>query len=293
MEKKLVLGIDFNNLFYGSYYGEKLINSKGMNVNAIKGFFFKLKLLKETFNPDYIVVANDLSRSKTFRRKIYKQYKSQRKDHDDDILKQLRYGQQLVSLLGYELINNEIYEADDILGMISKYTKENNMNMIICSSDRDLYQLINDSIFIFSPRNKELIDESYILMKYKLTPQQWIECKMLQGDVSDNIPGIRGIGETTALKLLHEYENIENIYRNIKYIKPSIRLALEKGQDILPLTRQLVTIITDYEKINFNEDMMNRKEVFYQEIYNTIEELEIPTLYAVMDYTLFPDKLTV
>jgi len=293
MEKKLVLGIDFNNLFYGSYYGEKLINSKGMNVNAIKGFFFKLKLLKETFNPDYIVVANDLSRSKTFRRKIYKQYKSQRKDHDDDILKQLRYGQQLVSLLGYELINNEIYEADDILGMISKYTKENNMNMIICSSDRDLYQLINDSIFIFSPRNKELIDESYMLMKYKLTPQQWIECKMLQGDVSDNIPGIRGIGETTALKLLHEYENIENIYRNIKYIKPSIRLALEKGQDILPLTRQLVTIITDYEKINFNEDMMNRKEVFYQEIYNTIEELEIPTLYAVMDYTLFPDKLTV
>ena len=293
MEKKLVLGIDFNNLFYGSYYGEKLINSKGMNVNAIKGFFFKLKLLKETFNPDYIVVANDLSRSKTFRRKIYKQYKSQRKDHDDDILKQLRYGQQLVSLLGYELINNEIYEADDILGMISKYIKENNMNMIICSSDRDLYQLINDSIFIFSPRNKELIDESYMLMKYKLTPQQWIECKMLQGDVSDNIPGIRGIGETTALKLLHEYENIENIYRNIKYIKPSIRLALEKGQDILPLTRQLVTIITDYEKINFNEDMMNRKEVFYQEIYNTIEELEIPTLYAVMDYTLFPDKLTV
>ena len=180
MEKKLVLGIDFNNLFYGSYYGEKLINSKGMNVNAIKGFFFKLKLLKETFNPDYIVVANDLSRSKTFRRKIYKQYKSQRKDHDDDILKQLRYGQQLVSLLGYELINNEIYEADDILGMISKYIKENNMNMIICSSDRDLYQLINDSIFIFSPRNKELIDESYMLMKYKLTPQQWIECKMLQ-----------------------------------------------------------------------------------------------------------------
>lgn len=293
MEKKLVLGIDFNNIFYGSYYGEKLINSKGMNVNAIKGFFFKLKMLKETFNSDYIVVANDLSRSKTFRRQLYKPYKGQRKDHDDDILTQLRYGQQIVSLLGYEFINNELYEADDILGMISTYTREHDMNFIICSSDRDLYQLINDNTFIFSPRKKEVIDESYMRLTYGLTPQQWIECKMLKGDVSDNIPGIRGIGETTALKLLHEYENIENIYKNIKYIKPSLRVLLEQGKDILPLARQLVTIITDYNKINFTEDMMYRKEVFHQEIYNVIEELEIPTLYAVMDYTLFPDKLEV
>ena len=113
MADKLVLAIDFNNILFGSYYGAPLINSKGMNVNAIKGFFFKLRSLKETFNPDYIVMANDLSREKTFRRRMYPPYKAQRKPHDEDIITQLKYGQQLAALMGYKFINNELYEADD------------------------------------------------------------------------------------------------------------------------------------------------------------------------------------
>ena len=98
MTNKLVLAIDFNNILFGSYYGAPLINSRGMNVNAIKGFFFKLRSLKETFNPDYIVMANDLSREKTFRRKMYPPYKAQRKPHDEDIINQLKYAQQLNGL---------------------------------------------------------------------------------------------------------------------------------------------------------------------------------------------------
>lgn len=290
MDKKMVLAIDFNNMMFGSYYGEKLYNSKGMNVNAIKGFFFKLKTLKETFEPDYIVMANDISRSRTFRRKLYKPYKAQRKDHDEDIMTQMRYTSQICALMGYPFINNETYEADDILGMISKYTSENNMDIVIASSDKDLYQLVSDSTYIFSYRNKELIDKQWLYDNYKLTPEQWIELKMLQGDPSDNIPGIRGIGKITALKLMQQFGSIDNIYSKLNYLKPVLREVLESGRSILPLTRTLVTIVTDYNLIGFTGDMLNPKERYEKEVFDVLNELEIYSLMNVMNYSLMIDK---
>lgn len=291
MERKIVLGIDFNNMLIGSYYGEKLINDKGMNVNAIKGFFFRIQSLKNIFNPDYIIMANDLSREKTFRRKLYKKYKAQRKPLDPDIFNQMKYAANIAALLGYPFIDNELYEADDILGMVSKYTFENDMDMVIASSDRDLYQLVNDHVFIFSPRNKELIDKSYIYQKYKLTPEQWIELKMLQGDRSDNIPGVNGIGEVTALKLMQKFGSIEEIYKHLGYLKPGLRECLKNGESILPLTRDLVTIITDYTKIGFTGEMLNPKERFENDIYKLLEELGLHSLFNVMNYSLFLDKV--
>lgn len=290
MDKKIVLGIDFCNLLFGSYYGEKLINSKGENVNAIKGFFFKMRVLKDMFNPDYMIIANDLSRNKTFRRKLYPPYKAQRKEHDPDIMKQMEHTIRLCKLIGYPFINNEVYEADDILGMISRYTSEHDMDMVIVSTDKDLYQLINDNTYIFSYRNRELIDVNYLYNKYKLTPDQWIELKMLQGDVSDNIPGIQGIGEITALKLMHQYGSIKNIYNNMGSHKDSLRNSLSKGYDKLDLVRTLVTIITDYTKIDFNPDMLNMKERFENEVYDMLYELELHSLFNVMNYSLFIDK---
>lgn len=290
MERKLLLGIDFNNVLFSSYYGSPLLNSKGMNINAIKGFFFKLKLLKETFNPDYIVLSNDISRSRTFRRKLYKPYKAQRKVHNDDVINQMKYAMNISALLGYPIINHELYEADDILGMISQYTHENDIDMIIVSSDKDLYQLINDTTYIYSPRNKELIDMKWLYDKYHLTPDQWIELKMLQGDRSDNIPGVPGIGEVTALKLMQQFNSIESIYKHLGYIRPNIRELLKKGESILPLTRELVTIIKDYTKIDFKPQMIEPNERYEQEIYSIIEELEIYSLFNVMNYSLFIDK---
>ena len=291
MERKIVLGVDFNNMLIGSYYGEKLINDKGMNVNAIKGFFFRIQSLKNIFNPDYIIMANDLSREKTFRRKLYKKYKAQRKPLDPDIFNQMKYAANIAALLGYPFIDNELYEADDILGMVSKYTFENDMDMVIASSDRDLYQLVNDHVFIFSPRSKELIDKSYIYQKYKLTPEQWIELKMLQGDRSDNIPGVNGIGEVTALKLMQKFGSIEEIYKHLGYLKPGLRECLKNGESVLPLTRDLVTIITDYTKIGFTGEMLNPKERFENDIYKLLEELGLHSLFNVMNYSLFLNKV--
>lgn len=292
MDRKLVLGIDFNNMLFGSYYGAPLINSKGINVNAIKGFFFKVKTLKEIFNPDYIICANDMSRERTFRRKLYKHYKAQRKPHDPDVMQQLKYAHQIASLIGYPFINNETYEADDILGMVSRFVNERGMDMVIASSDKDMYQLVNEQTFIFSPRGRDLVDKPWMQATYKLTPEQWIELKMLQGDRSDNIPGIPGIGEVTALQLMQQFGSIEEIYGHLPQIKNSVRKLLEGGKDVLPLTRELVTIVTDYTKIGLTEDMLKPTERFENEVMNIIQELEIYSLFNVMQYSLFVDKET-
>lgn len=292
MESKLVLGIDFNNMVFGSYYGAPLINSKGINVNAIKGFFFKLKSLIDIFNPEYIVFANDISRDRTFRRRLYKQYKAQRKPHDPDMMRQLQYTARISALIGYPFINNEEYEADDILGMISRFVNERGMDMVIASSDKDMYQLVTDHTFIFSPRNKDLVTKEWMRATYKLTPEQWIELKMLQGDRSDNIPGIPGVGEVTAIQLMQQFGSIGGIYNNLSHIKPNVRTLLENGKDCLPLTRELVTIITDYTKIGLTEDMLKPNERFENEVMDLIQQLEIYSLFNVMQYTLFADKLT-
>lgn len=290
MDRKLILGIDFNNIFFASSYEQALYNSKGFNVNAIKGFFFKIKAMRDTFNPDIIVFGNDLSRAKTFRRKMYKPYKAQRKEHDPQIMEQMKYAQQIVGLLGFPVINNEEYEADDILGMISKWTNENDIDFVIASSDRDLYQLINETTYIFSPKTKEVIDLLYLQDNYKLTPSQWIELKMLQGDQSDNIPGIPGIGKVTALKLMQEFGTIDEIYNHLNSLKPGIREKLINNKEILPITRSLVTIVKDYNLINFKEDMLQRGEVYRDQINQLIDELEIYSLYNVMEYSLFLTK---
>lgn len=286
MERKVILAIDFNNILFSSYYGAPLTNSKGMNVNAIKGFFFRLKLLKEMFNPFYIVMANDISRQLTFRRQLFKPYKAQRKSHDEDIMKQMKYTSQLAALLGYPFINNELYEADDILGMISRYATENDMDTVVASSDKDLYQLVNDSTFIMSPRVKDLIDKIWIYDNYKLTPEQWVELKMLQGDASDNIPGIPGIGEVTALKLMQQFGSIDSIYNHLGSIKATTKNALINFKSTLPLMRTLVTIITDYTKIELNEDKLKMEERFINDAYDLIAELEIPSLFNVIKYSL-------
>ena len=288
---KLVVAIDFNNFFFQSYYGEKLYNSKGKNINAVKTFFFKLKNIKDSLNPDYFVLCNDLSRERTFRRKLYKGYKANRKPKDDDAVYQMRCVEQLCSLLGFPFINREEYEADDIMGMISKYCTEHDMDCILVSSDRDLYQLAGERVYIYSPRLKEYINDGWLMENYGVTPDEWIELKILQGDRSDNIPGIQGIGEVSALRLIKEYKTIDEIYNHLGYLKPKLKQLLLDGKEIIPLTRQLVTIVKDYNRIQLSEDSLKRLEVFKHEAEEVLKELEIPSLLDVFRYSLYFDKI--
>lgn len=288
--RKLILIIDFNNVLFTSYYGQKLINQHGYNVNAVKGFFTKLKNLKDIFDPDFIVFARDLSRVKTFRRKIFPDYKAQRKPMDPDIFSQMKMAQQIVALLGFSIISHELYEADDIMGMISRFGEEHEMDSIIISSDRDMYQLITDHTFVMSPRNSDLIDKNYLQEHYQLTPDQWIELKILQGDRSDNIPGIPGIGEVTALQLMQQYGSIQNIYQSMDQLKLKIQSLLTKYQDTLDLTRKLVTIETNYTLIDLKEEMLYRHDVFTNEVWDILADQQLYSLFDIMQYSLFPSQ---
>lgn len=295
-DRKTVLAIDFNNILFMSYYGQPLINSRGINVNAVKTFFFKLRTFREMFEPDYIVCASDLSRAKTFRRKMYPPYKAQRGASDPNVINQMKYASQMFALLGFQTINNEYYEADDILGMISRMSERNDMDCVIVSSDKDLYQLVTDNTFILSPKNSNLINKEFLMNNYQLTPEQWIELKVLQGDRGDNIPGIRGIGNVTALKLMQTYGSIDNIYDNLDKISNKLRELLIGGKNDIQLMRDLVTIVTDYSRIDLTLKDIQRTKPFEAELYDLINELEIHSLTNLMRYNLLPqynDKIQV
>lgn len=291
MDRELILGIDYNNLMYSSFYGNELLNSKQMNVNAINGFFFKLKKLREFLNPDYIIICNDLGREKTFRRKLYSQYKSNRSSVPSSIGEQIPYGLRILSALGYPIINDDNYEADDMLGMISNYSVDNNMNMIIASSDRDFFQLVNDNVNIFNMKYQEIIDKEWIWNKYNLIPSQLIDLKALIGDKSDNIPGAYGIGERTGLELLHKFNSLEGIYKNIEMIKPVLRSRLETDKQIVELSRTLGTILTDYNIINMTQSKLERDTPNINDLQNTINYLELYQLHNIMKFTLLPVSL--
>lgn len=184
------------------------------------------------------------------------------------------------------MINNIEYEADDILGMIAKFASEKNMDMIIISADRDLYQLINDTTFIYSIRNKELIDRDRLINRYRLTPEQWIDMKILVGDTGDNIPGVKGIGEIGALRLLKEFKTVDNIYAKLPQVLPSLQVKLENSKHNIPLIRTLVTIVTDYTKINLGERMLCRTQPMTTELFELLDYLELSELHNIMKYTL-------
>jgi len=290
MDKKLIIVIDFNNTVFKGYYKEKLINSKGENVNAVKSFFFKLGSLKNNLNPDYIIFAADANRETTFRKKIFKDYKANRdrRPHDPDISTQIRYAQTLAQATGYPFLSNDEYEADDIMGMISKWSTDNDMNTILISSDKDLYQLLNDNTYIMRGAGDTITDE-HLNMNYKLTPSQWIELKILMGDRGDNIPGVDGIGEVTALRMLHQFGTVDEIYKNINSFKDGIKDKLISAQDSIPLMRELVTIVTDYTKLNISEETLIRKQIQHSRVFELLNELELPSLNNIMRYSILQE----
>lgn len=295
-DKEIVMAIDFNNVLLMSYFGQPLMNSKGINVNAIKVFFFKLRLLRQIIEPNYIVIASDLKREDTFRRKMYPMYKGNRKPMEGNAIQQMDYAKGILKSLGFPIINNPLYEADDILGMISRLAEDNNMDCVLVSADRDLYQLVTDHTVILNPHNNDYVNPEYMMEKYELTPSQWIDLKILQGDHGDNIPGINGIGSKTALLLMQQFGSIDNIYNNLGNIPDGIRQRLITGKKDIPLTRDLVTVITDYSKLGLTTDNFHRTVPNSNEVFDKVIDLELFSLVNIMQYDLLPqsdDKIKV
>ena len=239
---KLLL-IDGNSIMNRAFYGIRMLTSpKGVPTNALTGFMnIYLKLLKEE-NPDRIAAAFDL-KAPTFRHKMYAEYKGTRHAMPDELAAQIPIIKDILRALGITVIEREGYEADDIIGTLSRASKEQNADCVIMTGDRDSFQLVNDKVTVRLASNKE--DVFYTPDKinevYGVSPREMLEVKALMGDSSDNIPGVAGIGEKTALGLIQKYHNIQYIFDNLDTIDVAkgVRAKLEKGRESAELSRTL------------------------------------------------------
>ena len=239
--KKIIL-VDGNNLMFRSYYatlytGSIMKNSKGLATNALYGFVSMINKIIEEEQPSYMAVAFDIG--KNFRHEKYEEYKAGRKETPDDLKQQMPIARRILDAMGIKHYEIEGYEADDIIGSLSKRVFiDPDFVATIISSDRDLLQLINEQVEVKLLKQKGHIRYDLKTFKddYGINPINIIDLKGLSGDASDNIPGVKGIGEKTALKLLQEYITIENLYNNIETIKGKLGVK-GRAQAVVELIR--------------------------------------------------------
>ncbi len=242
---KLLL-IDGNSIMNRAFYGIRMLtNKKGQFTNALTGFMnIYLKLMKEE-QPDHIAVAFDL-KAPTFRHKMYDGYKANRHGMPDELAQQMPVIKRLLSAMGIAIVEKEGFEADDIIGTLSRAAADLGEKCVIMTGDRDSFQLINENVTVRLASTKE--DIMYTPEKigevYGVTPREMLEVKTLMGDTSDNIPGVAGIGEKTALGLIQKYHTVEYIYENIDSLEVTkgVLNKLLNGRDSAVLSRKLAEI---------------------------------------------------
>ena len=248
-----LLVVDGNSILNRAFYGIRLLTTKdGQFTNAIYGFLTMLLKIQEDVTPDAVAIAFDL-KAPTFRHRAYEGYKSNRKGMPEELHQQLQPLKDLLTLLGYTIITKEGYEADDILGTLSHTCKVNGDECVLATGDRDSLQLINDKVTVRlastkgGKANAILYDEKKIMEDYGVTPRQLIEIKAIQGDSSDCIPGVPGIGPKGAGDLIQRFNNLDYIYENLDTIdiKDGMRKKLRENKDSAYMSRMLGEIKLD------------------------------------------------
>jgi len=250
MKKKLFI-LDGHALCYRAYFAfikNPLKNSSGQNTSAIFGFSRMLfKLIKEQ-SPDYLAVAFDPPQ-KSFRFKLYDEYKANRQKMPDELRSQIGEIKRMVETLGITILEHADYEADDVLGTIAEKFSSDELEVYLVTGDKDAYQLVKDNVRIYANTKGiseyEIYDTEGVVNKTGLVPDQIIDYMALMGDASDNVPGVKGIGEKTALKLITEYGTLEKIYENVDSIKGKTGELLKTGRETAFLSKDLVTIRRD------------------------------------------------
>ena len=238
MAEKIVL-IDGHSILNRAYYGiPVLTNSEGKHTNAVYGFLNILFKVLEEEQAGYVAVAFDLH-APTFRHKMYEAYKGTRKPMPEELREQVPMMKEMLSAMKIPVMSLEGYEADDILGTVSRQMEREGMDVSIVSGDRDLLQLATEKIRIRIPKTKATgteIEDYYaeeVQERYQVTPTEFIDVKALMGDASDNIPGVPGIGEKTATKIIASYGSIEEAYAHVDEITPTrARESLREHYDL-------------------------------------------------------------
>ena len=239
-----LLVVDGNSILNRAFYGIKPLTTKdGMFTNAIYGFMTMFERMKADVQPDAVAIAFDL-KTKTFRHKAYDQYKANRKGMPEELHMQMAPLKELLGYLGYRIVTCEGYEADDILGTLSKKCADTGNTCVIATGDRDSLQLVNDSVSVRLAKNLNgtmMYTPEIVKEEYGVEPKKLIEVKAIQGDSSDNIPGVAGIGPKGATELISKYGDIDYIYEHLDEldIKPGMRAKLEKSKDDCYMSRML------------------------------------------------------
>ena len=286
--KRAIL-IDGNNLLFRSYYATAysqslMRNSKGFPTNALFGFTNMMNKIINEEKPEYIVVAFD--KGKNFRHEKYEKYKAGRIETPKDLLMQFPKAYEVLDAMGIKWVNCDNYEADDIIGTFAKMADiDKEYDATIISSDKDLLQLISSDVNVKLLKQKDyiLMDEKVFFDTYGLEPIRMIDLKALMGDPSDNIPGVKGIGEKTALNLLHEYKTVDNLYDNIDTVKGKVKDKLLEGKEDAFFSKEIATIYKDvplnmtFEDIKYMGCKKEELKNIYKELefYSMIKKLEM------------------
>lgn len=275
---KKVLLIDGNNILHRAYHGLPLLKTTdGRYTNAVFGFLKMLRKMENDEKADYIAICFDKGKN-TFRHRRYEDYKAQRKPADPELAEQFPLIREVLTLNGYLCLESDDYEADDILGTLAKKAASENMEAVIFSGDKDLLQVLDNHISVVSGK-KQLTDfmvntPDTFREKYGIEPARLIDLKGLMGDTSDNIPGVKGVGEKTALKFLTQYETLENLYDHIdEFPNNKMKEKLVNDRENAFLSKELATICTEVPLDLSWEDFVPR-EKDYDKLLSLYRDLE-------------------
>ena len=279
------LALDGNSILNRAFYGIKVLTTKdGQYTNGIYGFLNILIKLEQEIKPDRVAIAFDL-KGKTFRHKMYDDYKGNRKGMPEELAQQMPVLKGILADLGYTIVTKEGFEADDILGTIAKSCTERGDMCYIATGDRDSLQLANENVNIilattqFGKGQSQIMDVAAVTEKYGLAPDRLIDLKALMGDTSDNIPGVKGVGEKTAVSLLQKFGSLDGVYENIDdaAIKKGVREKLVNDREMAYLSQKLGTIFCDVE-IETSPEFFERKEINCDSVTKTLRSLEMFSL---------------
>jgi DNA polymerase-1 len=282
MKKKLVL-IDSNALIHRAYHAlPPLTTKKGEIVNAVYGYTSVLLNVLNKFKPEYIVAAFDL-KEPTFRHKEFKDYKATRVKAPDDLYAQIPRVKELVEAFNIPIAEKSGYEADDLLATFARKTEKlhPDVEVIVVTGDLDTLQMVNDQTKVFALRrgmsDSVLYDEKAIFERYGLRPDQMNDYKGLRGDPSDNLPGVKGVGEKTAAELLQKYGTLENIYKHLPEIKEGVRKKLEKDKVQAYFSKRLATLV-DNVPVDFDLEKARAEDFSRVKVINLMREMEFFSL---------------
>ncbi|QUH21147.1 DNA polymerase I [Alkaliphilus sp. B6464] len=281
MQERLII-IDGNSLINRAFYAlPPLTTKEGNHTNAIYGFVTMLLKVMEDYKPDYIGVAFD-KKAPTFRHKEFTEYKAGRKKMPPELAEQMEPLKEVLDAFNIYRIELEGFEADDLIGTLAKHCEEKGFESLIVTGDRDALQLTSDCTKVLFTKKGisqlEIYDDKKVMEEYEVTPTQFIDLKGLMGDKSDNIPGVPGVGEKTAIKLLKQFETIENLIQNTEEITATkLREKIEVNREQAMLSKRLATIVTNVP-VDINLDDLKKRGADHEKLMELFRSYEFNSL---------------